>query len=420
MKTGHLIPPVLALAIAGALFAAQQRKISNIEEQTALLKKHISTEKSRAESSVSDVDSARSMKPEGAGDEIDWKEVAESFEEMRKGSGIQNMRKMMSFQRRLLKMEKEELLAALDQIQLLDLDDDGRIMLESMLMGPLVLKDPELVLNRFSDRIEDDQTGMSWQLANALGQWAGKDQAAAIAWFDKEIAAGSFDSKSLDGKSRVRLNFERALIAKVLSTDQALAEDRIAALPADQRKEALEGSGYQGLKEEDHVAYAKLVRAQLPEDERYEVLGEQASRIAMTGSLEKVDGFLDRIGAAGEERIKAAEKAAIGSVIGKAHQTKITEEKINDMRDWLGTQSPGSVDRVTGETLGQIANYSGATEFSDAAAIVLSYHERDGNDDVLTGFLEKSYYGGEKEENRRIAEQISDPKKREEALEKLK
>ncbi len=330
------------------------------------------------------------------------------------------MREMMAFQRKLQKMDKEQLIAAFEEIEALDLGDEERLMLEAMLMEPLVQKDPELALTRFADRLGDEKTGMSWQLANALGEWAKKDQDAAITWFDKEIAAGTFDSKSLDGKSRIRLSFETNLISKLLSSDPAAAAARVAALPADQRKDALNGFGYQGMKAEDQAAFADLVRSQLNEKERFEVFGQQASTLAIMVGFEKVDGFLDRIGATGEERTKAAEKAASGHITTKAYQSKVTEEKIDSMREWLGTQAPGSVDRVTGESLGKVANQDGATKFSEAVGMVLKYHDQSGSDEILTGFLQHSYHSGDKEDSRKIAERISDPKLREEALEELK
>jgi len=420
VKPIHLIAPAIALAIAGGLVGAQRRTISRLGNESALLRKHIAAEKGRIDRQASDLSPARPPKPENADDKIDWAEVAGIFGDMQNGGGVGDMRKMMSFQSRLRKMDKDQLLAALDQIEALELGDDERMMLEAMLIGPLAEKDPELLLNRFSERIGDERNGMSWQLANALGEWAKKDRAAAIVWFDKEIAAGTFDSKSLDGKSQVRLSFETNLIAQLLSTDPEAAGARIAALPADQRKDALNGYGFQQLKAEGQAAYADLVRTHLPEDERYEVFGQQASMIAMMGSLEKVGAYLDRIGATGEERIKAAEKAASGKITSSSHQTRVTEEKIDSMREWLGTQAPGSVDRVTGETLGQIAGMNQATKFSDAAGMVLKYHEQSGSDDLLTGFLENHYFGTQNEEARKIAEKISDPEKRKEALDSLR
>ena len=155
VKPVHMIAPAIALAIAGAVVGTQQRTISRLENESVLLRKHIAEEKGRIDRRAADTKTSRPAKPEDADEAIDWVEVAGMFGEMKNGGGVGDMRKMMSFQSKLRKMDKQQLLAALDQIQALELDDDTRMTLENMLIGPLAEKDPELVLNRFSDRLGD-------------------------------------------------------------------------------------------------------------------------------------------------------------------------------------------------------------------------------------------------------------------------
>jgi hypothetical protein len=362
--------------------------------------------------------------PKEYADTIDWQEMAEVFGEMTRTGGMKDMRKMMSFQSRLQKMDKDELVAALEQIAALDLADEERMMLQAMLLGPLVTKDPELALTRFSKQLGDESNGIGWQLASALGQWAKKDASAATAWFEKEIASGTFDSKSLDGKNRIRTMFESNLVAQLLSHDPAAAEARVAALLADQRKEVLDGFGFMQLKKSDQAAFASLVRGQVSEKERIDIFGKAASKAAMQGGLENASEFLDRIGATGEERVAVAEKAALGSVQGKAFKAKTEAEDLDEMREWLSAEAPGSVDRVTGESIGNMASFGGNSfgggmKFDDAVKLALKYHESTGNDDVLTGFLDEAGTYDNKEGARSLAEKISDPAKREEALKNL-
>ena len=198
---------------------------------------------------------------------------------------------MMSYQSRLQKMTKEELVGALEQIAGLDLTKQERTMLQMMLVGPLVMKDPELALTRFSKDLGEDTGSMGWQLSSALGEWAKKDPAAATAWFDREIAAGTFDSKSLDGRSHYRNTFEANLIAQLISKDPAAAEARIAKLPADQRMEVLQARGFTQLKKADQAAFASLVRGHVSEEERIGIFGEAASNVAMQGKLEDIFGI---------------------------------------------------------------------------------------------------------------------------------
>ncbi|MEP2775195.1 MAG: hypothetical protein ABJQ29_02145 [Luteolibacter sp.] len=418
MNPLHLVPPLFALAIAGGLVGVQRQKIFRLEKESIVLSQHIADQKNAADRQDTAADPMRPMKPENSDDGIDWAELAESMDGMRNGGGSQDMRKMMSLHTKLQKMNKEQIIAALDEIHALELDDEQRLMLESMLISPLVSKDPELALTYFRDRIGDNGS-MNWQLSNALGEWAKKDPAAATLWFDKEIASGTFDSTSLDGSSRSRVAFESNLILRLISADPAAAGARIAALPLDQRMNVLTGYSLTRIKEKDQAAYANLVRSQLSEVQQLKALGDYAAKIAMKGELEDVGGFLDSIGSTAEERVKLAEQAASGSLSLRAHQAQVTVEKIDSMREWLGTQAPGSVERVTGETLGEIALWNNDTKFSEAMEMALKYHDQGGGDDVLTGFLNKAGNHQNKEELRQIAEKISDPKKREQALKNL-
>jgi len=166
VKPIHFLPPVIALAIAGGMLGAQRQKIAQLENERAVLKKRIDAEKNRSDFPVAALDPMRPTNPEASGDEIDWMEIADYLSEVKNGRGMSDMRKMMSLQRKLQKMDKKQLVATLDKIQTLNLDDEQRTMLENMIIGPLIQKDPELVLNRFSDRTSDQQSGMGWQLTN--------------------------------------------------------------------------------------------------------------------------------------------------------------------------------------------------------------------------------------------------------------
>ncbi len=420
MKTVHFIAPAIALVVAGGLVGAQRQKITKLETESAILQQHIAARQSEEVALHSNMEPSRPNKPVIEKHGIDWLEIAALFGEMQNGGGISDMRKMMSIQSKIQKMDRDQLLAAIEEIKELELGEEQRMMLESMLIGPLVVKDPEFLLKHFSDHLSDEDSGMSWQLGGALGEWAKKDQAAAIAWFDQAIADGKFESKSLDGKSQIRMHFEMSLISQLISTDTAAAQARISALPADQRKDVLSGYGFHSQKPSDQAAYANLVRANLSAEESYEVFGQQASMIAMMGNFEKVDTYLDSIGAKGEERIKAAEKAAEGKITSGFYKTKLTEEKIDSVRKWLGTQAPDSVDRVTGESLGQLTMMGGSTKFAEASEMIMKYHTEGGSDDLLTSFLNGAHNSFDKEEAKKIAEKISDPVKREEALENLK
>ncbi len=419
LKTSLLIPPVVALAIAGAWLGSQHRTISTLERESAVLQKAIA-----ARTSGGSLDSPRNKpaSPDKAAKDkepIDWQKVAAQFAEMRQAGGMGDMRTMMRFQQRLQAMSKEELVAALDEIAALDLPVETRQMLEQMIISPLAQKDPELVLTKFIDQIQE--TGMSgWHLASAMQEWAKKDSASAIAWFDRQIAAGKFHSKSLDGKSQTRLQFEGNLINVLLGADPDAAGRRLAALPDDQRDEALSQFSHQPLKAEQQLAFAKLVREQISEKDQAKTLGQQASRLVWNDGYSKVTEFLDRIQATPAERTACVEQAAESSLQNISFQKKITRGDLDTMREWVTAQAPEKTGAVTGTVLANASQHGRRMEFSEAAEIAVQYHDASGNDEVLSSFLDGWPARQNKEQARVLAEKISDVKRREKILKNLK
>lgn len=418
LKPVIFIPPFVALAIAGTWLGSQRQSISTLEKQSAILRQAIADRTSGTASDSPQGKSAPTAKAVKNKEPIDWKQVAGQFAEMRQAGGMGDMRTMMRFQQRLQAMSKEELLAALDEIAALDLPEETRNMLEQMIIGPLVEKAPELALTKFIDRLQDNGGALSWQLSNAMQKWAKKDPAAAITWLDKQIAAGKFDSKSLDGRSPFRIQFEGKLIHELLSSDPDAAGLRLAALPKDQRREILSRFSFQPLKEEDQLAFAKLVRDQVLEKDQARTLAQQAARLAGKDGLSKVTEFLDRIQATPAERSACVEAAATG-IRSISHQNKITREDIDTMRAWVTAQAPESTGSVTGKALANALQGRRKMEFSEAAELAVQYHEASGNNDVLSSFLESWPARQNKEQARILAGKISDPKRREEILKKL-
>jgi hypothetical protein len=416
LKLKLFLAPLVALAIAGAWLGNQRRSISLLVEQSRVLQQAIA---SRKTGELAEGSPSSATKPEKDKEPLDWKKIAATFGEMRRGGGMGDIRSQIKFQQRVMAMSKEELISALDEIAALDLPKESREQLEQMLIMPLGKKDPEYVLTHFTARLEDNQSLLSWSLTNALHEWAEKDPTSASAWFDRQIAAGKFDSKSLDGKSQTRLRFEGNLINTLLSSDPEAAGRRLAALPEDQRKEALQQSP-QALKEEDQAAFAKLVRDQLTEKEQAEALARKASSMVDDAGFVKVTEFLDRIKATPAERSACVEQAAESQLGRFSYQKKVTRSDIDTMREWVSAQAPASMSTVTGKALANAIGNTNKMEYSEAAALAVEYNTATGNDDVLATFLDGYSARENKEQARLLAEKITDPKRREEILKKLK
>ncbi len=419
LKPINFLPPLAALVIAGAWLATQHHSVSIFETESALLRRHIaahhtaSTTAAPAETVGLAGEEGKSRTP------IDWKTVSAQLIETQRSNGMGDMRLMIRMQQRVAEMTQEELVAALDEIAALDLPAESRSVLEQMLMGPLMEKNPALALTRFFPRFQEDQKGMGWQLATALGQWADKDPREAGAWFDQQIAAGKFDSKTLDGRNRARLLFESEMIRSLVGSDAKAADARLAALPEDQWTEVLRSPAANGVKEQDQKAFAVLVRGRLPDPEKNSAIAQIASNLTMKG-YPAVSGYLDRIAATPEERVTSARSAASMQMTQDAHKGTITREGIDTMREWVTAQAPGTADATTGKALADATGvFNGKFKFADAAALVLQYQASSGNDDVLVSFLDSGQARRNKEEAIELAEKIADPARREEILSKF-
>ena len=421
LKPASFIPPAVALVVAGVWIGSQRHSISNLEEQSSLLEKHIAA--ARSSGSATDPYHA---KPAGQAkvakekEPLDWKKIAGQFAEMQQSGGMGDMRAMIRLQQRLQKMTKEELASSLDEIAALDLPEQSRDMLEQMLIGPLILKDPEFVLTRFIDRLQDGRGGMGWQLSNAMLEWAKKDPPKATAWFDQQIAAGKFDSKALNGKSQSRAQFEGAIINVLLASDPDAASRRLAAMPEDQRGDVLKHHSFQQLKEENQLAFAKLVRDEVPEKEQAKTLAQQASRLVGDDGYAKVTGFMDRIAATPAERTACVEQAAESRIQSISYQKKITREDLDTLREWTKTQAPDSTDNITGKALANSIQGGRKMDFGEASELALHYQAASGNDDVLTSFLDGWPARQNKDQARVLAGKITDEKRREEILKNLR
>lgn len=419
LKATHLIPPVAALVLVGIWNAVQMRSISSLESDAASLRKKIST--ALAAGDFPAVSSRSSKVILTAGKQPrDWKDLSARLLEMQNGGGRSDLRAGVNFQQELAAMTKEEMTAALDEIAGLGLSDEARETLESLILAPLIREDPQLALERFGDRIGSESSSIGWQLASALRDWAKTDLAGATAWFDRQIAAGKFDSKSLDGRSEDRTRFEAALMQSLLLSDPNAASQRLAEIPEDQRREVLEQIAFPELGLQDQKTYAELVRQLVPQDERAGSFAHIASELVDESGYGKVSNFLDAVQATPAERAAAASQTAESRLQSLGLEGAVTRADVDSLREWLTRQAPGQVDSITGKALAEAAQGHGKFQFAQASQLVVQYQQSSGNDDVLVAFLQSYSARSNLEESIQMANLIADQKRRTQILNQLK
>lgn len=419
LKPSHFIPPLAALVLVIAWNAAQIRSISALERSGGILREKIST-------AIAVVDPAGIAQATGksvqttAAKPLDWKNLAGAIAELRDGGSRTGMKAIMDLQKRLAGMSRDEILAALDEIAGMELSKDARDLLEATLAGRLAEIDPEALLNRFVGKIGDDLSIACGQLPEAMRQWAKRDRVAATAWFDAQIAAGTFESKTLEGRSDMRTQFEAALMESLLPTDLESAASRLAAIPEDQRREVLERLPFSDLTAEQREAYANLVREFVPQDERAGSFAHMASQFAAGDGYGNVTAFLDSVQATSDERAAAARQTAESQLQRLSLTDGVSRESVDQLRAWLDHQAPGQTDTITGKALGEAAQEGGKLSYEDASQLVLHYQQTSGGDDVLVAFLESYSARSNLELAQHLVEMISDPQRRQQILGQLK
>lgn len=408
MEAKHFIFPAVALLLAGVFLAGQRTRISDLRSGNSELRERMSV----AHAADTRSDPGRLARADPRKEVIDWDKLVGFLRENPDG----NPPGMISIQRRLLAMDAAELLAALDGIAAMDLDDATRLRLETMILDPLCKKDPEAALESFKGKLTKPPGIQTFLLTHALKDWAKKDLAAATAWMDREVADGTFDARSLDGKNPVWMRLEAVVVFGQFAADPAKAEARLSKLPPTMRAEVLgQADAFHKMGAEDEIAFAEIVRRQLDEKGRVASIAERAERVMDRGDdFAAVDEYLDSIYAAPDERERASELAAGNYARTLAMESRLRAAEIEKMRAWVGRDVPEAVGRLTGQALGAAVNLSASMDFEEASVLALRYSEDAGNDDVLQSFL--STLDPMNKAARKLVEKISDPLKRENLL----
>ncbi len=396
MKFVHFLPPGLAILLVAIWTYTGERAISHAETTRADLQQQIIH--AGGEGSLVAASTKTAKRPVADPDAaVDWQSAAAlaAHDELLNAADV---RAMLALRERLAKMSREEIIAALDEIEQLGLGGEAQRRLEKLLLDPLIAQDPGYALERFRDRIADDATGTGWQLSKALREWAKRDLPAAQAWFNKQIADGTFDTATLDGKSDLRVQYEAALIESLLATDPNAVAARLAELPDDQRREVLEQIPFGDLSQDVQKTYAELVRGMVPADEQAGSFAHISGQLVDPAGYGRVDAFLDAVQATTAERAAAAIQTAQSRLELLGQRGDVTREHVNELRTWLERQAPGQVDRIIGKALGEASQQSALFHFP-----LESYAARSNGEQALD-----------------LADSISDSKLRAEILNRLK
>jgi hypothetical protein len=419
MKSSSMIMPLLALVLAGGWIGTKYQSLSATEKMNARLRARIDAVES------TDPPSPVTAKFIGAGGAVDWRKLAEELPKQSYGVGMS--RAVRLFEAQWDSLEPGEMASKLQEIDALDLTEMKVVALEKFLMPAVLRKDPGLGLSWVVGHHPDGNASADFVLSFRL--WAMKDLTGAAEWLDREVAAGKFHSLSLDGKNKARSGFELTLIRLLTEANPTAIGGRLAAMPEEQRHDAMRDSWLDGLVTRDPPTYVKLIRDHLPPKDQLETFSWQSARLLANGDYLEATKYMNLIQATTEERAVCAGKAAEHKFKILKRKQPITRTDLDALRDWVASQAPTAVDEITGNVLagiaatiypGEPADYDSKTAFAEAAALAAHYHEVTGNDVILVNFLKCFAAVRNREQSRGLAERISDETLRAQTLQKFR
>ena len=416
MKTTSVIPPAVALIAAALWTGTKFHALSAAETGNARLQERITEARTAVAVNAKPAPKEQATVAEGP---IDWRRLAS---EERYGPEYQR------FSRMVPSMDREALIAALDEISQLECTMQRRTDLQATAAGPLALLDPEWLLDRFQDRLRDDANQQTLPLSQALANWAARDLPGAIAWLDARIAAGDFRGRSLREMhgSGSLAPFEAALLGSLLDTDPDSAARRLGAMTVEQKTEVMWQFRSRNLnvplEKQHHLPeLAHLIRGQFPRDQGLEILFQSAPYFKGIKDYPLITAYLDKIGATDEERIACTEKFSGRVIVYVTGQRALDRQDIDTMRDLFRALDPELVEPMTGRALSHaVKQGTSGMRFSQASAIALQVMETTGSDEALASLLETIPLGRtELKPALELTNRISDPARRTEIVKRL-
>lgn len=405
-KLSNIWPPVVALAVVGMGIGMQHREMAEFELRAKALRSRAERDVRPAvpekDSSVSVIDGRR----------IDWGKLL-----VMNGDG--QSQAFNHVWRLLFDLSPEELLASLDQLAAVDVPTEKKKEWEDLLLQMLGRRDPRRVFDRFSAEVGIVRSPRSSLLHQVFARWSEQDSRAAAAWLDAQVAAGIFESKSINGLHSRLVDFESDLVRAWVNTDPASATARVSTLPEPLRSAVLkEDLLEQYRRPEDAKAIANLIRQVAGEAQAPQALADSSNMFTLMvlenrEAYESLGRLFKDIEATPEERNTVALSALSYRLL---NQPKWVEREdaaacVDEMRTWALSEAPGAAGSITGNALGQLA----MKRFDEAAKLAIQYQEAGSDDSVLVTFLSlKELAQSHPAEALPLLERISDPTKREE------
>lgn len=421
MKPRFLTWPDLSLLLAAAgglgFFLLQHRSAGQLEEDNARLSQRIEAWEKRSEPSAEEENSGLSAKAlikSGPSGMVKLAAILRGADTGNPAAFRESL--MLDSQFRTLDAASLERMIA--EARAAELSEEDRERIVGKLLDVLVEKDAvrafAVIEEGFAGKTPREIQQQLSKRSGLFEKWILRDSPQALAWLDRQVAAGLFESRSLAGTSGVRQEYEALIFLRTKDGSRIAALDPLDRLPT------LQSWRFQSLKPEEQADFAKVVRTSgLKPSEVVQVLKPLLNRAMESGDLAGADAFLERVAPTPEELPRLSESAAGNAMFALGKKAdQLTGDEVPAIRTWLADKSSEG-DAYIGSMLGR-----GFSNGWDAAQIftTLDRLQRDRpSDDLVFRFLLDATQEGHKQKldpatALDLANRISDPEKRADAL----
>ncbi len=420
MKPRSLTWPDLSLLLAAAgglgFFLLQHRSAGKLEEENARLSQRIEAWEKRVESSAEEENSglnAKALVKSGPSGMAKLAAILRGADSGNPAAFRESL--MLGSQFRTLDAASLERMIA--DARASDLSEEDRERIVGKLLDVLVEKDPArafaVIEEGFAGKTSRQIHHQLLVRSGLFEKWILRDGPQALAWLDKQIAAGLFESRSLAGTSRVRQEYEALIFLRTKDGSRIAALDPLDRLPT------LQSWYFQSLKPEEQADFAKVVRTSgLKPSEVAEALKPLLNRAMQSGDLAGADAFFERVSPTPEELPRLSEAAAGNAMFALGKKAdQLTGDEVPAIRSWLADKSTEG-DAYIGSMIGK--GFSNGWDSEQIFTTLDRLQKDQPSDELISTFLLSASQGNKQKLDyataRDLANRISNLGKRADVL----
>ncbi len=445
MKLSQVIPPVLSLLIAIVWLTNLRRSTDIVKRENAEIRERFSSPRkssfSRENRTDARLNTVRSgvrprrekKTPDNADNPAgDWVATSRDWKRLVLSNNDEPVNRLYftpawdRLEALAVEMNGDELTSAYLEMATLPINAPFRYFLEKRMLVELQRKNPEFAFSQYIEKTQDDENRYTFF---SFDDWVKRDPAAAMNWYESQIAAGTFD-KSLDGKSSSKAAFESALVMTLLTSDPAAAEQRMSMIPPVLRGRV--GAFVDGVPKEKKNLVVDLLRKTMPVEDYMAMLrGTNVFDCNFSGEFdsdpENAKKSLETFAITAEERSVLLANQFVDFAQYRAMRVSNggdpRRKEFDKNRKWIQEVDPSAADRATGIALQAFVKGVNSPESYDFVEKTANDYLGSGaGDELLVPLIEGSANGSStypKDRARELAAKISDAALRNELLQKL-